>query len=736
MSSLTKAHRLLVALLGAISLFFVARDAEATHFRYGNITYSIVDPINAPTTVRFEVTMAWRSTFIGSSTLVFGDGTQNPDTTGFQIGSGTDAAGLQYVVMQYFATHTYPSAGQYTASFTSCCRTSNLINAGDQSFLVQAKVDLAQPNIGNPIGQVPAIIQLQTAGVRTFNIGSTDPDGTPVTCRFATTAESSIPTNPPTQSNKVPVLATSVSPPGCTFTWDTTGGLAGNQYAVQVVMESTKQNGVVNSGVLDFIVEFVTSPPPKCTGSTQLVVDQGAAFLSTVTGTVNAAVGGNLVMTSIGTMAAVSPIPGTTGPSPFNTTLNGLAGAPGAYIQTIIYRDTLNSSGFCNVTVSVPACPQFGTPCSAGVGQCGATGYQVCNQGQVVCNAVAGQPSAELCNGLDDDCDGVNDNGNPGSGAACTSALPGACAPGLTTCLPGAGALSCVANVQPGQLVEACNGIDDNCDGTSDEGFGLGQVCSAGTGACFTTGSIICDPNGIPVCSATPGNQTPEVCDGVDNDCNNLVDDGIGLGDACSAGVGLCTASGVLVCNGAGGLDCDAVPGPASPETCGDGSDEDCDGSLDNGCVDSDNDGIFDTVEVANGTNLNDADSDDDGLFDGQEPGFNIDPDGDGLINGLDVDSDNDGLFDGTEMGLACDGDGTNAVLGHCRADADLGATKTDPLVADTDGGGALDGSEDANLNGVVDGGEVDPLSNAATMAAPPMATTTACPTRSRSSSA
>jgi hypothetical protein len=321
MSSLTKAHRLLVALLGAISLFFVARDAEATHFRYGNITYSIVDPINAPTTVRFEVTMAWRSTFIGSSTLVFGDGTQNPDTTGFQIGSGTDAAGLQYVVMQYFATHTYPSAGQYTASFTSCCRTSNLINAGDQSFLVQAKVDLAQPNIGNPIGQVPAIIQLQTAGVRTFNIGSTDPDGTPVTCRFATTAESSIPTNPPTQSNKVPVLATSVSPPGCTFTWDTTGGLAGNQYAVQVVMESTKQNGVVNSGVLDFIVEFVTSPPPKCTGSTQLVVDQGAAFLSTVTGTVNAAVGGNLVMTSIGTMAAVSPIPGTTGPSPFNTTL-------------------------------------------------------------------------------------------------------------------------------------------------------------------------------------------------------------------------------------------------------------------------------------------------------------------------------------------------------------------------------------------------------------------------------
>jgi MYXO-CTERM domain-containing protein len=42
-------------------------------------------------------------------------------------------------------------------------------------------------------------------------------------------------------------------------------------------------------------------------------------------------------------------------------------------------------------------------------------------------------------------------------------------------------------------------------------------------------------------------------------------------------------------------------------------------------------------------------------------------------------------------------------------ADADGGATKTNPLLADTDGGGAKDGDEDVNHNGAVDDGERDP---------------------------
>jgi uncharacterized repeat protein (TIGR01451 family)/MYXO-CTERM domain-containing protein len=125
--------------------------------------------------------------------------------------------------------------------------------------------------------------------------------------------------------------------------------------------------------------------------------------------------------------------------------------------------------------------------------------------------------------------------------------------------------------------------------------------------------------------------------------------------------------------------------------------------------ADSDGDGLSDSREIAIGTNPNDRDSDDDGVEDGQEPDFDKDTDGDGLINALDSDSDNDGLFDGTEMGLGCAGVGTDVSKKNCRPDGDNGLTKTDPLNRDTDNGGASDGSEDGNLNGVVDPGERNP---------------------------
>ncbi|WP_437590152.1 hypothetical protein [Sorangium sp. So ce1000] len=132
-------------------------------------------------------------------------------------------------------------------------------------------------------------------------------------------------------------------------------------------------------------------------------------------------------------------------------------------------------------------------------------------------------------------------------------------------------------------------------------------------------------------------------------------------------------------------------------------------GADDNQRADADGDGLGDDLEEAIGTDPNDADTDDDGVRDGDEPNPTDDDDGDGLINALDVDSDNDGLFDGTELGLGCDGPGTDAAAGNCTPDGDAGATRTSPVDADTDHGGASDGSEDPNLNGVIDAGETDP---------------------------
>ncbi|WP_050435390.1 DUF11 domain-containing protein [Chondromyces crocatus] len=148
---------------------------------------------------------------------------------------------------------------------------------------------------------------------------------------------------------------------------------------------------------------------------------------------------------------------------------------------------------------------------------------------------------------------------------------------------------------------------------------------------------------------------------------------------------------------------------PTGPEVCGDGIDNNCDGVAEEFCVDTDGDGLPDDLELQIGTDPNDADTDDDGVPDGMEASFDEDIDGDGLIGPLDPDSDNDGLFDGTEMGFDCSHPDTDISAGHCIPDGDMGATTTDPLNPDTDGGSVSDGDEDRNRNGVVDAGETDP---------------------------
>ncbi|MFO0597350.1 MAG: MopE-related protein [Myxococcaceae bacterium] len=242
-------------------------------------------------------------------------------------------------------------------------------------------------------------------------------------------------------------------------------------------------------------------------------------------------------------------------------------------------------------------------------------------------------PSVELCNGVDDDCDGEIDEGaalSPADGGAfefdggfagpsgmCTVGL-GACAmTGTTSCA--AGQLTCSGMAgTPG--VERCNGRDDDCDGQTDEAdvglcpnmgelctasgcacptgqvvcgstcVTLGGACSAGVGQCQRSGVMSCS-GGAPSCSATAGIPSTEVCNGLDDDCDGQTDEvSAGLcpatGQSCNAGTCACPA-GQSVCNGA----CKTL----TAEVC-DGEDNDCNGQVDEGvtitCLaDSDDDG-------------------------------------------------------------------------------------------------------------------------------------------------
>ena len=203
--------------------------------------------------------------------------------------------------------------------------------------------------------------------------------------------------------------------------------------------------------------------------------------------------------------------------------------------------------------------PGGGVACSTGHPGVCAAGTTACTGGAVVC-AQTTQPSTEACNGLDDDCDGAVDNGDPGGGLTCNTGHPGICAAGTTAC--SAGSVVCTQNSQPSP--EACNGLDDDCDGAVD-----GFVTTCGVGECFRHGTCTA---GIDNC--TPGASAPEVCDNRDNDCDGLVD-----GFATTCGVGDCLRHGTCT---AGTDDC--LPGPPSAEVC-DGQDNDCDGSVDNAPV-------------------------------------------------------------------------------------------------------------------------------------------------------
>ncbi len=140
---------------------------------------------------------------------------------------------------------------------------------------------------------------------------------------------------------------------------------------------------------------------------------------------------------------------------------------------------------------------------------------------------------AEVCDGIDNNCSGGVDEGNPGGGTSCITGQVGVCAAGTTQCV--GGAIICVANTSPS--AEVCNGLDDNCNGTVDEGdpgggipcnTGLSGVCSSGTTQCIS-GAITCVQTQL---------ASAEVCNGLDDNCDGAVDNGATCpsGQTCSGG--------------------------------------------------------------------------------------------------------------------------------------------------------------------------------------------------------
>jgi hypothetical protein len=129
-----------------------------------------------------------------------------------------------------------------------------------------------------------------------------------------------------------------------------------------------------------------------------------------------------------------------------------------------------------------------------------------------------GTPTAETCNGIDDDCDGVTDE-NLGT----TTCGVGACRRTVDNCHAGV-PQSCTPGT-PAPDDGTCNLVDDDCDGSVDEDY-ISVPTTCGVGACQANGSTSC-VNGTVVDSCQAGSPSEEICsDLIDNDCDGEVDEG------------------------------------------------------------------------------------------------------------------------------------------------------------------------------------------------------------------
>lgn len=260
--------------------------ANATHFRYGSITWQQTGaPYNI---IQFKVSVSYRlpqkndpgnivyydvntgptlTPYVGETLFVstsdqrlfFGDGSYT--RIDFVVTTIDPVNGWMYG--EFVTTHTYNTGGNKTAYFESCCTISTLDDQqGDKSYRVETIVNVGTNN-NPPVASIAPIVYLQINDPNAnFFVPATDPNGDVLRWRIANQQESS------QQGGSFNIPA----PPGFTIEsttghahYSTVGKNVGGQNEVSLMIEDLDANGFVKSKVpVTFIMQYVAqSSPPQ-----------------------------------------------------------------------------------------------------------------------------------------------------------------------------------------------------------------------------------------------------------------------------------------------------------------------------------------------------------------------------------------------------------------------------------------------------------------------------------------
>jgi hypothetical protein len=210
-------------------------------------------------------------------------------------------------------------------------------------------------------------------------------------------------------------------------------------------------------------------------------------------------------------------------------------------------------------------------------------------------DSICVNPEAALCQPCEED----GDCNPPGTGAnACVAGGDAgsfcgmACDPEWIPCPDGYACLSVetAAGVTRMQCVPESDGCACNALGTQ---LGLHTACARENALGRCEGGRMCAPSGLTECSAPEPME--EICNGHDDDCNGQSDDGLEPWP-CEVVNAHGSCPGVATC--VEGRPACSAPEP-QPEVCN-GLDDDCDGIADEGFQDIDGDGVADCVDEDN----------------------------------------------------------------------------------------------------------------------------------------